>query len=300
MVCGDDSAGNCRYGLIMKFVLRNDVIVPRAEVAIDMDDRGYQFGDGVYEVYRLYGGSPFLMEPHLERLRRSCRELGIPFAIPDDVLKQRLADLVQKEGVETGTVYIQITRAVHPRIQEFPPADVPVQMTAYAKNLPRPEDKLAGGVRAGLAEDIRWLRCDIKSLNLLPNILARQNVKGGGCYEAIQHRGDVVTEGAFSNVFIVSGGTVRTHPVGNLILSGITRAHVLSLCARAGIPVKEEPFTKSDLLAADEVFITSTTNEAMPVVAVDDRTIGTGQPGPVTRQIQALYEESFLSATGTS
>jgi D-alanine transaminase len=282
----------------MKFILRNDSILPRDRAVTDIDDRGYQFGDGVYEVVRLYEGVPFLMEPHLVRLRRSCRELGMDLNFTDESLKERLAELVTKEEVQTGTVYIQITRGIFSRIQEFPPGDLPVQVTAYARGLARPEEKIAHGVRVGLVPDIRWLRCDIKSLNLLPNILARQNVKGSGCYEAVQHRDKVVTEGAFSNVYKISGGTVFTHPEGNLILSGITRAHVLSLCSGAGIPVREEPFSVEDLLAADEVFITSTTNEAMPVVAVGNHSIGDGNPGPLTRKIQALYEESVLSATG--
>lgn len=142
----------------MKLVLRNDSIVPRSEVAIDMDDRGYQFGDGVYEVVRLCEGEFFLMDPHLERLERSCRELGLSLGVARIVLKERLAVLAKQEGVQTGTLYIQVTRGVYSRIQEFPPADVPVQITACARELARPEEKIAGGVRVGLAPDIRWRR----------------------------------------------------------------------------------------------------------------------------------------------
>lgn len=280
----------------MKYILRNDTVIPRQEALVDIDDRGYQFGDGIYEVVRLYEGKTFLMAEHLVRLRRSAAELGIGLGFSDECLAGRLSELAQKEPVHTGSIYVQVTRGVHARIQEFPPGELPSELTAYIRALPRPLEKIEIGVDAVVIPDIRWLRCDIKCLNLIPNILARQQAKGHGCYEAIQHRDGKVTEGAFSNVFIVCGGTVFTHPEGNLVLSGITRAHVLDLCEQAGIPVEEQSFTVEELFAADEVFITSTTNEVMPVVNVDDRPIGRGRPGETVRRIQALYEASFLEA----
>ncbi len=281
----------------MKWILRNQTILPRGETAVDIDDRGYQFGDGIYEVVRLYGGEPFLMRPHLDRLRRSAHELGMRADLDNGVLEENFRQLAEKEGVSTGILYMQVTRGVYQRVQEFPPADLPVQLTAYAKPMERPAEALRQGVAVWLVPDIRWLRCDIKSLNLIPNVMARQQAKEHNCLEALQHRGDMVTEGAFSNVFLVSGGKVRTHPEGNLILSGITRAHVLSLCEQAKISVDERAFSVNELLSADEVFITSTSNEVMPVVRVGDAVIGTGEPGPVTRNLQGLYEESFGMVT---
>lgn len=280
----------------IQFVLRNGTILPRAETAVDIDDRGYQFGDGVYEVIRYYAGKPFLLEPHLRRLRRSAGEIGIPFPVSDDTLSAQFAELIAREGIRTGIVYIQLTRGVYPRIQGFLPDDVPPQLTAYVRALPRPEEPIREGVHAALVPDIRWLRCDIKSLNLLPNILARQKALDSHCYEAIQHRDGIVTEGSFSNVGIIAGGTLQTHPVGNLILNGITRTHLLGLCTGAGIPVLEKPFTVNQLLAADEVFITSTTNEVMPVVQINGTPLGSGKPGPVCRELQHLYAESFQAA----
>ncbi len=280
----------------MHYILRNNQIIPRTEAVTDIDDRGYQFGDGIYEVVRLYGGRPFMMDEHLTRLWRSARELGIGFNFTREELEDRLDRLAKKNSAGTSALYIQVTRGVYSRIQEFPPTDLPVQVTAYVRELARPEEKIAHGVHAVLVPDIRWLRCDIKSLNLIPNILARQTAKEKECYEAIQHRDHVVTEGAFSNAYRVSGTTVFTHPESHWVLSGVTRSRVLEVCAQAGISVKEEPFTVEELFASDEFFITSTTNEVMPVVKVDDQAIGSGKPGDVTKQIQSLYERSIFSA----
>ncbi|MEX2381611.1 MAG: D-amino-acid transaminase [Opitutales bacterium] len=280
---------------MMKIILQNDLIIPRGDAVADIDDRGYQFGDGIYEVIRYYGGRPFMMEEHLTRLWRSARELGIEIEFTQEELEARLGDLAKKSAAGTGALYIQVTRGVYSRIQEFPPSDLPVQLTAYFRELVRPDEKIATGVAVALVPDIRWLRCDIKSLNLIPNVLGRQKAKERGCYEAIQHRDSVVTEGAFSNVFRISGKTVFTHPANNFVLSGVTRGRVLEVCAAGGVVVEEEAFTVEELLSADEVFITSTTNEVMPVVKVDDKVIGGGKPGAMTKRIQSLYEQSIFN-----
>lgn len=282
----------------MSKLLQNDRIISRSDAVADIDDRGYQFGDGIYEVIRFYGGRPFMMEEHLARLWRSARELGMEIDFTQDELMQRLADLAKEDSAGTGALYIQVTRGVYPRIQEFPPSDLPVQLIAYFRELDRPEEKIATGVAVTLTPDIRWLRCDIKSLNLIPNTLARQKARERGCYEAIQHRDRVVTEGAFSNVFRVSGQTVFTHPANHFVLSGVTRGRVLDVCASGGIQVKEETFTVEELLSAEELFITSTTNEVMPVVKVDDKVIGDGSPGVTTKRIQLLYGQSIFNRAG--
>ncbi len=279
-------------------ILFNDTFIPRNEARVDIDDRGYQFGDGIYEVVRLYDGEPFLMDEHLVRLERSATELGMSLGFSRQALSARLDELFQKTGVGTGTVYIQVTRGVHPRVQEFPPADLPVQWLAYCRELARPSEKLKNGVSVALTPDIRWLRCDIKSVNLLPNILGRQAATGKGCYEAVQHRDGIVTEGAFSNVYRIANGTVFTHPANNFILNGVTRRKILELCEEAGIPVREETFSTDELLAADEVFLTSTTNEVMPVVAIDGQAVGNGSPGELTCRLQDLYEAAIFSRIG--
>lgn len=274
----------------MDYILRNGEIIPRKGAVLDLDDRGYQFGDGIYEVIRIYGGTPFLMTPHLDRLSRSAREVGISLSAEDiSNLEKQLLEVAEKEGVSDGIFYVQITRGVYPRSQVFPPSDVAPVITAYAKPMSRPEKALSEGVSLHLLPDIRWLRCDIKSLNLLPNVMARQTASELGCMEAIQHRDNVVTEGAFSNVFIVSNGIVQTHPQGNLILSGITRAHVIQLSQEAGYQVIEESYSVDQLLKAEEVFITSTLNEIMPAVRIDESVIGKGTPGPVTRDLQSRF-----------
>lgn len=278
---------------MMNWILRNEGILPRSKAQVDIDDRGHQFGDGIYEVIRVYGGLPFLMRPHLDRLRRSAREIGMAPHWDDTTLRGRCDELVARERMGDGILYIQVTRGVCPRLQVFPSDDVTPQITAYARPMPRPRGETGNGLRAHIVADMRWLRCDIKSINLLPNLLARQKAKEHGCEEAIQHRDGTVTEGAFSNAYIVAGGTIHTHPRNNLILGGITRAHILDLCAAADIPVVEEAFRVADLRRADEIFISSTANEIAPVVHLDGEPVANGKPGPVTRRLQAAFAETL-------
>ncbi len=281
---------------MMNWILRNEGIVPRGRAHVDIDDRGHQFGDGIYEVIRVYGGIPFLMQPHLDRLRRSARAIGMALPWDDGALTVRCAELVAREALADGILYIQVTRGVCPRLQVFPPEDVLPQITAYARAMPRPRAETVDGLHARLVPDIRWLRCDIKSINLLPNMLARQTAKEHGCGEAIQHRDGTVTEGAFSNAYIVADGTVHTHPANNLILAGITRVHILRLCAGLGLPVVEEPFRVDDLRRAEEIFISSTASEVAPVIRLDGQPVGGGTPGTVTRRLQAAFSETLPKA----
>ncbi len=267
--------------------------MPRRQAHVDIDDRGYQFGDGIYEVIRVYGGMPFLMQPHLERLRRSAREIGMALPWGDATLSARADELIAREALTDGILYIQVTRGVCPRLQVFPPEDVTPQITAYARAMPRPRAETINGLGACLVPDIRWLRCDIKSINLLPNMLARQKANENRCGEALQHREGIVTEGAFSNAFIVTDGIVRTHPADNLILAGITRAHILRLCGGLGISVVEEPFRVDDLRHAEEIFISSTASEVAPVIRLDDQPVADGSPGRVTRRLQAAFADTL-------
>lgn len=277
----------------MRFALQNRSIVPREKVVIDMEDRGYYFGDGVYEVVRIYEGKFFLAGEHLKRLKRSAGELQIPFKRDEADLLEQLKELVEKEAVTTGIIYIQVTRGIHSRVLGFPPPEHPVECTAYVREMLRPEAELQTGVRAILVSDIRWLRCDIKCLNLIPNLLAQQKALDRGTAEAIQHRDDIITEGAFTNVFQVTNGVVQTHPLDHLVLPGVTRAHVLSLCSVTGIPIREEASSIKALLGAEEVFVTSTTKEILPVVQVKGIRIGNGTPGPITRRLQQMFTDSI-------
>jgi len=274
----------------MAYVLLNDTIVARESASVDIEDRGYQFGDGIYEVVSVYGGRVFKLDEHLARLARSASELGIALPFKVREIKNKLLALFAADPVGDGMIYLQVTRGAAPRIHSFPEPPVSAQLVAYTRAGARPVQLQQSGVACTLTDDIRWLRCDIKSLNLLGNVLAKQKAAESGAYETIMHRGDTVTEGSSSNVYIVRNDRVITHPANNLILNGITRMTVEELCGKRGIPFVEQPFTVRELLEAEEAFITATTIDVVPVVEVDGQAIGAGIPGRVTRDIQAEFD----------
>ncbi|MFD2133453.1 D-amino-acid transaminase [Pseudogracilibacillus auburnensis] len=268
----------------MNQILLNGNMIKRRS-CIDIEDRGYQFGDGIYEVVGIYGGKLFLMDEHLQRLKRSARELSIklPFTMAD--IKQDLIELTKVNDVIEGLLYLQITRGVAPRTHELPVEKVEPMVVAYTKELGDLTELQDMGSTAILQEDIRWLRCDVKTLNLLPNTMAKQRAVEQGAVEAILNRGEVVTEASSSNVFIIKDGIVYTHPANNFILNGITRQKVIQILQELNILVKEVPYTVTDLLSADEVFITATKLDVVPINSVDGHDIGTGKPGMMTIQI---------------
>lgn len=278
----------------MEQVIFNGAIVNREDVSIQMEDRGYQFGDGVYEVIRVYNSKLFTGDEHLKRLIESAEKIGmtIPYTIKE--LKEQIYQLIEKTEVKLGTIYLQFSRGVSPRNHLFPGPDVQPVFTAYTKSVDRPVDNMEKGVRTILVEDIRWLLCDIKSLNLLGNVLAKQKAFEAGCFEAIQHRGETVTEGSLSNVTIIKDGVVKTHPANHLILNGITRQKMLELCQNNGIPYEEKAFTVSELKEADEVFLTGTTVEIMPIVEVEGSPVKDGCLGPITKRLQTLFVEEII------
>jgi D-alanine transaminase len=276
-------------------ILYQDRIVSEEEVHIHFEDRGYQFGDGVYEVFRVYGGKIFELEAHMERLERSAGEIRMTIPVERQRLITLLTEMVQKENVAEGTIYLQVTRGSAPRSHPIPKETSPV-LTAYAKSVPRPTQATQEGVKAILFPDIRWLRCDIKSLNLLGSVLCKQEAVDRGVFETILHRDGTVTEGSSTNVMMIEKGALVTHPANNLILNGITRVLVLELASKLDIPVKEETFTLERLMNADEVFFTGTTTEIAPVIQIDDHTVSGGQPGPITRKLQDALEERIQSS----
>jgi D-alanine transaminase len=284
----------------LNYVLLNHSIIKREDSKVDIEDRGYQFGDGIYEVIRVYQGQPYTLKEHLERLERSATELSLSLPYSLEELQLKLNELIDKNKVQEGNIYLQVTRGVAPRLHTFPSSDVQVQLIAYTKKVERPVSQHKEGVPVILTEDIRWLRCDIKSINLLGNVLARQKAAEQGCYEAILHRGDTITEGSLSNAFMIKNGTLYTHPATNMILNGITRQKVLILCQKLGIPIKEENYHINDLLSADEIFITNTNSEVMPVIRVDKKKIGPGTPGPLTLQLQEAYTDDVVTCLGIS
>lgn len=273
----------------------NGALRRREDCLVSFEDRGYQFGDGVYEVIRVYGGRPFLMAEHLHRFIRSAGELKIRLPWDEKELAQMLDKLLAANAVTDGKVYVQLTRGAAKRDHSFPDQAEPV-LIAYTDPVSRPLDKMEKGIRAITAEDIRWLRVDIKSLNLLPNVLVRQQAFEAGADEAIFVRNGTVTEGSSSNVFGVKDGICYTHPASNLILNGITRQKLLQLAEACGMTCVEQAFTRGQLLDMDEAFISGTISEVTPIVAVDGQPIGNGQPGPVTAKFQAALSEAVRSA----
>ncbi|OCA91426.1 D-amino-acid transaminase [Bacillus sp. FJAT-27225] len=282
----------------MEYVVLNGEIISRDQVSIDIEDRGYQFGDGVYEVIRVYNGKMFTASEHLERLEASARKIGIDLGWTVSKLGTIFTELIEKNQLSTGIVYLQVTRGVSPRNHAFPPAGTAQTLVAYTRKMERPLQTIKNGVGALVDDDIRWLRCDIKSLNLLGNILAKQKAADAGCYEAILHRNGTVTEGSSSNIFIVKNGSIYTHKANNLILNGITRQTLEKLCAAAAIPFVEKEFAVEELKSADEALLGSTTSELTPIVKIDGNPVGNGEPGPVTKRLQLLFEQEIERQCG--
>ncbi len=247
------------------------------------------FGDGVYEVWRVVNGRLFEPERHLARLERGLRELRIDardVANGDEI--DRIAErLLTEDGLLEGeaTLYLEVTRGAAPRTHQFPPAGTMPTVYAMANRFAPPEELRARGGAAITVPDIRWLRCDIKTIQLLPNVFAKEAAAERGAIEALMVRDGVVTEGSHANVLAVFGDVIRTHPLDHLILPGITRAVVIEIARELDIRVDETAFTEEELRRADEIFLAGTTSDVMPIVRVNDRPVGAGVPGPVTKRL---------------
>ncbi|MDQ0351753.1 D-alanine transaminase [Alkalibacillus filiformis] len=272
-------------------VLKNNDFIERNEATIDMEDRGHQFGDGVYEVVRVYDGEAFLLQDHLDRLQYSLNEVEINYDVNQQGLSQLLQQLIEKNKINDGGIYLQITRGVAPRNHPYPEDTQPV-LFAYPLQLSRPLKAQAQGITTILQKDFRWLRCDIKSLNLLGNVMTKQKASNANAGEAIFYRDENhVTEGSSTNVFIVKDDKLYTHPADNLILNGITRRYIFHLANQLNIPYEEKVFSLTDLKEADEVFITSTSAEVTPVVEIEGQKIANGQPGPISKKLLDAFFE---------
>lgn len=268
---------------------------PLAEAVVSIEDRGYQFADGVYEVVATYGGHPYALEPHLTRLQSNLEALRLPLDIREYGLRAKLMEGLERSGFGETLVYIQVTRGVAPRQHPFPAGPVaPTVVMTFKKLHGRPLALYDRGVEVISTADLRWKRCDIKSIALLPNILAKQAAAQVGAFEALLvDAAGRVTEGASTSAFCVRAGRLCTAPVGRHILPSITRGILLDLARQLGIPIEEGFCTLDQFKAADEVFIAGTTLEAMPVVQIDDAVIGAGSPGPITQQIRAAFLDSL-------
>lgn len=271
-------------------VYLNGAYVPHSEARVSVDDRGFLFADGVYEVVRVYGGRPYLMAEHLDRLARGLKSLEIRFD-GVEVLGDVAEKLIKENGIDgDANVYMQVTRGAAPRKHAFPPADTPPTVYVAVRPItPNPDEYYEKGVDAITTPDNRWARCDIKTVSLLPNVLANQKAHAAGAFEALFVRDGVVLEGSHSNLFAVYDGTLVTYPKCNYILPGITRDRVIAIARDLGIPVQEGPILIDRLYEADELFLSGTTTEVMPLARVDGRTIGSGAAGPITRRLQEAY-----------
>ncbi|MGK7378071.1 D-amino-acid transaminase [Planococcus sp. 1R117A] len=276
----------------MDWILHNGEFIRENELNVSKEDRGYQFGDGIYEVIRVYEGNLFTAAEHIDRFYESAEKIKIVIPFTKDVFHKQMYDLVEMNEIDNGQVYVQVTRGDAIRQHHFPQATSPV-IVAYTKKVERPVEMMEAGVKAKFIEDIRWLRCDIKSLNLLGNVLAKQEAHEAGSYEAILHRGEVVTEGSSSNMYGIKNGVIYTHPATNLILNGITRRVILNLCKELGITVQETAYTKTEALEMDEFFMSSTTAEIMPIIQIDGQDIGDGVPGELTQKLQQAFEANL-------
>ncbi|HEV3257142.1 MAG TPA: D-amino acid aminotransferase [Gemmataceae bacterium] len=266
--------------------------LPLEEVRVPALDRGFLFGDAVYEVLRVYGGRPWLLEEHFGRLARSLDAVRIR-GVDLDRLRRRMHETIAAGPFREAIVYIQVTRGAAPRSHKFPIRATPLEFL-YVDEFHDPySEPRRGGAAVITQPDRRWDRCDIKSTNLLGNVLAMQAASEAACMEALLYLPDgTLTEGTHTSFFGVRQGTVLTAPISQDILPGITRGLILGLARRAGIAVREEVLGRADLEHVSELFLTGTTSEVLPVVQVDGRPVGDGRPGPITRRLQDAYGEA--------
>ena len=276
----------------------NGEMVESGAKVVSLDDRGYCFGDGVYEVVRVYNGRAFAFSYHQDRLYRSMREMDIPVRMPPDELQELHEIMIEQSEITDGYIYLQITRGVTPRHHAFERSKLEPQMYMFIKPITTDLGALQQGVKAITLPDERWARVDIKTLNLIPNILAQTKAEKKGAYTAILVRDGIVTEGATSNVLVMKDGVCYTHPANHHILKGITRQLVVTRVApTAGITIIEREFDEAFLKEADEIFFTDTIGGIIPITTLNSEPVGDGKPGKAAKvlaeQLQHLMEEGL-------
>lgn len=275
-------------------VYLNGEYVPLEEARVSVEDRGFLFADGVYEVVRVYGGEPYRMRAHMDRMERGLHALRIQLR-ESEAIERAAHRLLEENGVTgDGAIYIQVTRGAAPRKHAFPPPGTrPTVYVAAKPYTPHPPEYWEDGVGAITVPDNRWARCDIKSIALLPNVLANQAAHAADAFEALFVKDGVVLEGSHSNLWGVRAGRLVTYPASNYILPGITRARVFELADELGIPVEEGMIHAGELFDMDELFLSGTTTEIMPVVRVDGRDVVDGEPGPITRKLIRAFRDGL-------
>ena len=275
----------------MALVYLNGEIVDEQDALISVNDRGFVFADGIYEVIRVFGGKPFELERHLDRLERSAASLRLPLEPSAEEIGRISTDLLAREGADEAQIYIQVTRGVAPRAHAIPTAQIkPTTLVAIRPVAAPPAEILRNGGGAITVPDDRWARCDVKAIGLTANVLARSQANAAGAYEAIFVRDGTITDAASCNVFAVFGTTLMTAPCTNYILWGITREVVLDLAREDDIDTLEATFRADQLAEADEIFVTGTSSGIVPIVTLNGATVGAGRVGPVTRRLMELYD----------
>lgn len=285
-----DRSGLTRFMTNIAYL--NGVFLPLEEARVPAMDRGFLFGDGVYEIIPVYSGQPFRLQQHLERLEKSLAaiRLSIPMTVAE--LSQLCQELIQRNNNNDQSLYLQCTRGpVTTREHNFPAAIHPT-IFAYCAPLQTPTfAELNAGITAITVPDIRWQRCDIKAITLLANVLARQQAQEQNAQEAILIRQDYALEGSISNLFVVHSGIILTPPMQNHILGGITREVVLELAKEHGLPYGEINITEEQLRNADEIWLTSSSKEIRPVIKLDGKPVSNGKPGPVWTKMIQYYQQ---------
>jgi D-alanine transaminase len=283
----------------METVYFNGKFIPKEDVKISPDDRGFLFGDGVYEVVRWYEGFFFDMESHVTRLKRSLRELRINWNGPDN-FPSLAAELIKLNKLENqpAMVYLEVTRGPAKRTHSFPSPEVEPTVYAFANGFVPDADSKEKGIKVMLKEDIRWSRCDIKSVALLANTISFQEAHENGSKECIFVRNGLITEGSRSNIFFVIDGTLFTHPESNHILSGVTRKNILRIAQEAGLRIREEALLENRIRFVQEAFIANTSAEVTPVTVIGGNTLGEGVPGPVTRLLAEKFDAEIKALRG--
>jgi len=272
----------------------NGKYLPLEECSISVLDRGFIFGDGIYELLTVYKNNPFYLDQHLARLQRSLAEVKIADPYDEKEWRKLINALIQQSEHEDLAIYIQVSRGVAPRDHFFPESIQPT-VFAMANALPLvPKQQLEQGVELITSDDIRWQRCDIKVTSLLANILAKQEAAESSAIEAIMIRDDFALEGSASNLFVVKEGVVYTHPKDNLILPGITRDFVLELLQELDIEYKQQRIPKDWLYSADELWITSSTKEVLAATKIDQQSVANGMPGELWQKTYDLYQQRKL------
>lgn len=276
----------------MSLAYLNGEYKPLNEAKVSVQDRGFLFGDGVYEVVPVYARRPFRLQEHLQRLDASLDAIRLPNPHSHSAWATIVERLIAEADFEDQQVYLQVTRGAAPvRNHAFPTEAHPTVLGLTEELKPPSPELLSEGVGAVSAEDIRWLRCDIKSISLLANCMLRQLAVDAGCAETVMFRNGLLTEGAAANIFVVKEGKLLAPPKSHLMLPGITYDVILEIAARQNLACQVRNISAAEVHAADELLMTSSTREVLPIITLDEKPIGNGKPGPISLQLAAWYQD---------